>query len=98
MTNAILFLGDPNSLLVQGSENLLFAFLAANAAPIVTAPGGIFDPNALGNYQFALTVASGFTPLDSIAMEVHVVPVPAAVWLFGSALGLMGWVRRKAAA
>jgi len=25
-----------------------------------------------------------------------VVPVPAAVWLFGSALGMMGWVRRKA--
>lgn len=27
-----------------------------------------------------------------------VVPVPAAVWLFGSALGIMGWARRKAAA
>lgn len=26
------------------------------------------------------------------------VPVPPAVWLFGSALGLMGWMRRKAAA
>ncbi len=24
------------------------------------------------------------------------VPVPAAVWLFGSALGVMGWLRRKA--
>ena len=24
------------------------------------------------------------------------IPVPAAVWLFGSALGLLGWVRRRA--
>lgn len=28
---------------------------------------------------------------------VKVVPVPAAVWLFGSALGALGWMRRKAA-
>lgn len=26
-----------------------------------------------------------------------VVPVPAAAWLFGSALGLLGWIRRRAA-
>jgi hypothetical protein len=26
-----------------------------------------------------------------------VVPVPPAVWLFGSALGLLGWIRRRAA-
>jgi hypothetical protein len=24
-----------------------------------------------------------------------VVPVPASVWLFGSALGLLGWLRRR---
>jgi len=26
-----------------------------------------------------------------------VVPIPATVWLFGSALGLLGWMQRKAA-
>jgi hypothetical protein len=39
-----------------------------------------------------------------VAWAVHggnpggaVVPVPAAVWLFGSALGLLGWIRHKKA-
>jgi hypothetical protein len=27
--------------------------------------------------------------------QVSIVPVPAAVWLFGSALGLLGWMRRS---
>ncbi|MDJ0926923.1 MAG: SGNH/GDSL hydrolase family protein [Gammaproteobacteria bacterium] len=26
-----------------------------------------------------------------------IIPIPAAVWLFGSALGILGWVRRRAA-
>ena len=30
-------------------------------------------------------------------LTFQVVPVPAAVWFFGSALGLLGWIRRKAA-
>jgi hypothetical protein len=31
----------------------------------------------------------------SIGEVTAVVPVPAAAWLFGSALGLLGWMRRK---
>lgn len=31
------------------------------------------------------------------SLSYSVVPVPAAAWLFGSALGVMGWMRRKIA-
>ena len=44
-----------------------------------------------GNY----TVASWAG--DSITLNATAVPVPAAVWLFGSALGMLGWMRRKRA-
>jgi len=97
-----LVLAASNATLLQGSENLLFSYLAAPPVPqnqYITPPGGAFNPNALGNYQFAITLrsSSGF-PLDSVAMEVQVVPVPAAAWLFGSALGLFGVMRRRATA
>jgi hypothetical protein len=45
-------------------------------------------PPALGGAQATLKADVVFT---------GVVPVPAAVWLFGSALGLMGVMRRRAA-
>lgn len=86
-----------NSTLFEGSQNLLFGFLASDIPGIVDAPGGSFDADALGNYQFAMTVTRFGFPVDTVAMEVNVVPIPAAVWLFGSGLvGLFGWSRRKA--
>ena len=36
-------------------------------------------------------------PEDTVTLNVvATVPIPAAAWLFGSALGFLGWLRRKA--
>jgi hypothetical protein len=37
----------------------------------------------------------GFYTIQITANHAHVVPIPAAVWLFGSALAGLGWMRRK---
>jgi hypothetical protein len=51
---------------------------------------GITTPFLKTNNAFAWAVRD-----DDVAAAV--VPVPAAVWLFGSALAMLGWMRRKAA-
>ena len=50
------------------------------------------DPE--GDGKFAIT-AFAYATVDSVT--TNVVPVPGAVWLLGSALGLLGWMRREAA-
>jgi len=44
----------------------------------------------------ALTGWDGFVSLGSTAkFNLTLIPVPAAAWLFGSALGLLGWLRAR---
>lgn len=52
---------------------------------------------AQGTYFFAAHIAGMTTGPGSAYFGGNtVVPVPGAVWLFGPALGMLGWLRRKA--
>jgi hypothetical protein len=75
---------------------------AGGTSNLVTGTYNPFFP-AQGSYE-AVCVVNGVCgtpiPLSHIRLltagTVTAVPVPAAVWMFGSALGLMGLLRRKA--
>lgn len=51
---------------------------------------------AMGPIDPGAGLFAGQVLIDNVSLTV--VPVPAAVWLFGSALGLIGFLRRKAVA
>jgi hypothetical protein len=65
-----------------------------------------FDVNAYDGgpgYNYGFLQADGGPTGQLLQFSVDsvtstAVPIPAAVWLFGSALGVMGWVSRKATA
>lgn len=85
--------------LSQGSENMMFAYLATPVPFVVTPPTyGAFNPNALGEYNYYIGFTANNLPAFSgaVGIDVNVVPVPAAAWLFGSGVGLLGWLRRRA--
>lgn len=94
---------DPATMtLTQGSENLMFNYLMACIPGVIEAPGcpapAGFDPDALGEYSFYLTATTKTAfpaSIGTVGIDVQVVPLPAAVWFFGSALGLMGFMRRR---
>ncbi len=60
---------------------------------------GTISINGLGSDSFTLTTETGNSSSYELSFTTAaVVPVPAAVWLFGSALGLLGWIRRRSLA
>jgi hypothetical protein len=82
---------------LQGSENLLFSIYTTGFAGVITPPTyASFNPNAPGEYSFYLTASNNSGVLATSAIDVNAVPVPAAAWLFGPALGLLGFRRRDA--
>jgi len=70
-------------------------------------PGTFYVPNTDGDNQWNQLSFASTSGVRRIVIELNgsgaidnltyqVVPVPAAAWLFGSALGLMGWLRLRA--
>lgn len=95
---------DPGSILlnfatgnvVQGSQNLLFGFLANGIPDIVFPPSGSFDPNAPGLFSFSLTAINTMSGAHlTSGIDVRVVPVPATALLFGFGLAGLAVARRR---
>ncbi len=55
------------------------------------------DITAGGGDSLQLQAQSGNNSIYKVDLTTAAIPVPAAVWLFGSALGLLGWMRRRVA-
>jgi hypothetical protein len=73
---------------------LTFTVLASGAASIwINDDGGWccgwFDADS------AEYIPVTYVQTNVVGAEPSLVPVPAALWLFGSALGIMSWLRRK---
>jgi len=54
--------------------------------------------NVDGGDALTLTTETANKSSYVVQLTTAVVPVPAAVWLFGSALGLLGWIRSRVSA
>jgi len=71
-------------------------FFGPPAAPLPPLdPAGVKHSELTLDFFRAAAVSSEATYM--VTMSFSLVPVPAAVWLFGSALGALGWRRRRKA-
>ena len=90
------------SRLSVGDDGFLLAVMGPNAGnsfmPTLTFTGLVADGS--GQAQHSAALFGGDTQAVFYTFELsnfsQVVPVPAALWLFGSALALLSWTRRTA--
>jgi hypothetical protein len=69
------------------------------AGGVCDAAGDVYNLDCLNAAQ-VLTSGSFSTPGNAALSHItfydtEIIPIPAAAWLFGSALGLLGWMRRR---
>ena len=66
-----------------------------NLADALAVGDNSVDLDYLDSYYFNDMTPDGYTYNISGNVTASVVPIPATVWLFGSALAGLGWMRRK---
>ena len=99
--------GGPSGALLNGHELAHNLGLPHTGECAMSFPDNLMDCQLLGfdltGGQVATILASSLIQTDPGGKFVSItpvlivaIPVPAAVWLFGSALGLLGWIRRQA--
>lgn len=97
-----LFAADGDFLIVLGDfsgvsggklGDLTFNLLDAGMGTIALATN-----SQAGPFASAISFEEQVVALNGASFEIAVIPVPASVWLFGSALGLLAGVRRRLAA
>jgi hypothetical protein len=91
----VLLASNPASTLEEGSENLLFGYLAVAVPGFLTPPPGAFNPNAIGEYNFGIQVSKDGWGVETVAMDVQVVPEPSTLVLFGAGLATAYLFRRR---
>jgi len=89
--------GDNSSqLIVTGSTTTVAAYtdmMLQFVSPLSNAGGTV--GMTVSSFQFAFGHAPRYYAILQPGATVSAVPVPAAVWLFGSALAGLGWMCRK---
>lgn len=86
---------DDNHNMINGTVSVH----SANGYAIIDVFDGIGDLSSIGKSNHLIFNADGGDGSTSnyyiSEANITAVPVPAAVWLFGSGLGLLGWMRKR---
>jgi hypothetical protein len=87
---------DDNHQVINGTVSVSHA----SGSSVLDVVNGVADFSVIGSSGFLVFNDDGGAGSTSnyyiSEANISAVPVPAAVWLFGSGLGLLGWMRRKA--
>jgi hypothetical protein len=61
----------------------------------LTSGGGTVNLVPYSSYEWGKDYNNNTFGLSLVSGSVSAIPIPAAIWLFGSALGGLGWMRHR---